>query len=140
MTHNFALQAHSVQRIFVCDELILRGVVGRLRFQHPAFQARFFEMNTNTIMVIVHSRCTPHIKGAGNGTSKAFSPKLTLALVHFPSYRAAFHFPRVKSGNFTGTLPCATDISLSGPGALTAAASYTSISGARPSRMHCIRR
>ena len=35
----------------------------------------------------------------------------------------ACHLPRVKSGNFTGMLPLATDSSLMGPGALHAAAS-----------------
>jgi hypothetical protein len=34
--------------------------------------------------------------------------------------------PRVKSGNFIGALPLATDISVSGIGALHVAASYTS--------------
>ena len=33
------------------------------------------------------------------------------------------HPPRVKSGNFTGALPCATDASLNGAGTLHAAAS-----------------
>ena len=37
--------------------------------------------------------------------------------------RTAVHRPRMKSGNFTGALPFATDISLSGPGADHAAAS-----------------
>ena len=40
--------------------------------------------------------------------------------------RAFSHSPRVKSGNFIGALPFATDISVSGNGALHAAASYTS--------------
>lgn len=44
--------------------------------------------------------------------------------------------PRVKSGKRIGALPWATESSLNGPGALHAAASYTSKSGARPSRMH----
>jgi len=35
----------------------------------------------------------------------------------------SFHRPRVKSGNFTGALPCATDASLRGPGADQDAAS-----------------
>ncbi len=44
---------------------------------------------------------------------------------HYPSRLTRFscHLPRVKSGNFTGMLPCATDWKLSGPGALQAAAS-----------------
>lgn len=54
--------------------------------------------------------------------------------------RTADHFPRVKSGNFIGALPFATDASLNGPGADHAAASYTSLSGVNPSRMHCTRR
>ena len=37
--------------------------------------------------------------------------------------RASLHLPRVKSGNFTGALPLASDCSLSGPGTLQAAAS-----------------
>ncbi len=49
---------------------------------------------------------------------------------------ARCHLPRVKSGNSTGVLPFATDTSLNAPAALHAAASYTSISGAVPSRMH----
>ena len=47
-----------------------------------------------------------------------------------------FQLPRVKSGNFTGALPFATLISLSGKGALHAAESYTSMSGTSPSRRH----
>ncbi len=50
------------------------------------------------------------------------------------------HLPRVKSGNSTGALPFATDTSLNAPAALHAAASYTSISGAVPSRRHCTSR
>src|SRR5262245_19835024 len=40
--------------------------------------------------------------------------------------RGEDQFPRVKSGNFIGALPFATDISVSGNGALQVAASYTS--------------
>jgi predicted ATPase/DNA-binding winged helix-turn-helix (wHTH) protein len=50
------------------------------------------------------------------------------------------HNPRVKSGNFTGALPWATEVLLNGPGADQAAPSYTSISGGNPSRMHCSKR
>ncbi len=50
------------------------------------------------------------------------------------------HNPRVKSGNFTGALPWATEVLLNGPGADQAAPSYTSISGGSPSRMHCNKR
>jgi hypothetical protein len=38
-------------------------------------------------------------------------------------FRGKVHLPRVKSGNLTGIPPLATDSSLSGPGALQAAAS-----------------
>lgn len=50
------------------------------------------------------------------------------------------HLPRMKSGKRTGRLPWATDCSLSGPATLHPAASYTSMSGGRPSRRHCISR
>ena len=46
------------------------------------------------------------------------------------------HAPRVKSGTSTGRLPFCTDEMLNGPGALQAAASYTSMSGTSPSRRH----
>jgi hypothetical protein len=51
-----------------------------------------------------------------------------------------FHNPRVKSGNFTGALPWATEVLLSGAGADQDAPSYTSMSGGSPSRMHCNKR
>ena len=41
------------------------------------------------------------------------------------------HLPLVKSGNCMGMLPLVTDASLSGPGELQVAASYTFISGTR---------
>lgn len=50
---------------------------------------------------------------------------------------ASLHAPRVKSGKRTGAFPFATDCSESGPGTLHAVASYTSKSGASPSRNHC---
>jgi len=55
---------------------------------------------------------------------------------HIADPLRSFHCPCVKSGNFCGALPCATDASLNPPIALQAAASYTSISGASPPRMH----
>src|ERR1700722_19694560 len=45
-----------------------------------------------------------------------------------------FHDPRVKSGNFTGALPWATEVLLKGAGADQDAPSYTSMSGGSPSR------
>jgi hypothetical protein len=51
-----------------------------------------------------------------------------------------FHDPRVKSGNFTGALPWATEVLLKGAGADQDAPSYTSMSGGSPSRMHCNKR
>ena len=54
--------------------------------------------------------------------------------------RFSFQRPRVKSGNLTGALPSSTEASLSGPGALQAAASYTSRSGAMPLCIHSISR
>lgn len=51
-----------------------------------------------------------------------------------------FHNPRVKSGNFTGALPWATEVLLKGAGADQAAPSYTSMSGGSPSRIHCNKR
>jgi hypothetical protein len=52
---------------------------------------------------------------------------------------ACCQLPRVKSGKGTQML-CATHMKLRGPGADSAAASYTSMSGGLPSRMHWIRR
>src|SRR5947209_3466260 len=45
-------------------------------------------------------------------------------------------WPLVKSGKAAGALPCASEASLSGVGADQLAASYTSISGGRPLRIH----
>lgn len=56
------------------------------------------------------------------------------------SRRGCCHFPRVKSGNFMGALPCATESSLNGAGTVQDAASYTSMSGVNPSRIHWISR
>src|SRR5690606_34547850 len=49
--------------------------------------------------------------------------------------RGPSHAPRVKSGKRTGALDIASEASLSGQGALHAAASYTSKSGGSPSRI-----
>jgi hypothetical protein len=47
----------------------------------------------------------------------------TFSAPHHAAGVAVFHFPRVKSGNCMGAPPCCTEASLSGPGALHAAAS-----------------
>lgn len=56
-----------------------------------------------------------------------FSSQSKIMLIILVAYgtdeRAAVQRPRVKSGNLTGVEPFATEISLSGPGALQAAAS-----------------
>src|SRR6185436_20033250 len=54
--------------------------------------------------------------------------------------RGSFQRPRVKSGNATALLPALIESSDNGAGALQAAASYTSMSGTRPSRTHCMSR
>ncbi len=51
-----------------------------------------------------------------------------------PTGARDLHLPRVKSGNSTGALPRATDISESGEITLHVAASYTSCSGWARSR------
>ena len=62
----------------------------------------------------------PNLFGCGSAPpcSSVANPLYDSRLTRF-----SFHFPRVKSGNFTGALPFATDSKLSGPGALHAAAS-----------------
>ena len=49
--------------------------------------------------------------------------KISSVVIGLTHERGSFHCPRVKSGNGTGALPLATDISLKGAGALQATAS-----------------
>ena len=76
-------------------------------------------------------------------SSKHIAGKTARALARHPQLSVAIcdaertcHLPRVKSGNFCGALPAASEARLNGPGADQAAASYTSRSGTSPLRMH----
>jgi hypothetical protein len=74
------------------------------------------------------------------GLAPALKESKLSAVCYMEQPLRLFHRPRVKSGNFTGALPCASEVLLSGVGDDHAAPSYTSISGGSPSCMHCNKR
>jgi predicted ATPase/DNA-binding winged helix-turn-helix (wHTH) protein len=73
-------------------------------------------------------------------TTRAYAAEKFRLKIQIEQPLRLLHNPRVKSGNFTGALPWATEVLLNGAGADQAAPSYTSISGGSPSRMHCNKR